>query len=517
MSLSINTQYPTQSAAPDADYPFGSARNITVPSDGTGTPLEEAWFNDYVGFFSSLLNEVGETPSGNPDTVLVPQYLNALRKGRALVDARAFGATGDGATNDTVALQAAIDYVNGLSGGGCVAIISGVYVTDLLTLPSNVHLFGAGGTLELSDNADTSLLQIPVGSDRITIEGLTLDGNSANNVGTPAGIGLIHLLSTNVAPTTNVTIRSCTINDAYDNAVTLEDGVEHFNFLFNTIDGSVVGHGVFAGAFSPADVLIDVRIIGNRITGCDGSAIRADGEVLGFIITGNFLDGTGSGGSDTLLRVRVGGASRQLVVTGNTIQNAGLHAVLLGALDLIFSNNNVINWGAGTGLLINTGGLGIVENAVVSGNTFIGDGVTVDGMAMTEIANISVVGNSVDDCISGIEVGASRASIQGNTVRDHTSQGILITSTGAPGGIVLGWAVNGNTVIGQGPGSTTEGIRISGGEQCACNGNSITDCATGILEANATNWNTVVGNCARGNTTPITIIGANSISANNVV
>lgn len=78
MALNIETQYPGKSNAADADYPFGSARNISIPGDGTGTPLEEAWLNDLFGLQQALLSRTGITPSGLPDTSAVSQYLQAL-------------------------------------------------------------------------------------------------------------------------------------------------------------------------------------------------------------------------------------------------------------------------------------------------------------------------------------------------------------------------------------------------------------------------------------------------------
>jgi hypothetical protein len=80
MALDIATQYPGKSKPADADYPFGSARNITTPGDGLGTPLEKAWLNDAFGFQQALLEEAEITPSGVPDTATNSQYLNALKE-----------------------------------------------------------------------------------------------------------------------------------------------------------------------------------------------------------------------------------------------------------------------------------------------------------------------------------------------------------------------------------------------------------------------------------------------------
>lgn len=79
MALDISAKYPGKSNAPSSAYPFGSARNITTPGDGTGTPLEQAWLNDQFGFQQALINDAGLTPSGNPDTAEASQYLEAAR------------------------------------------------------------------------------------------------------------------------------------------------------------------------------------------------------------------------------------------------------------------------------------------------------------------------------------------------------------------------------------------------------------------------------------------------------
>lgn len=80
MAINPETQYPGKINASDANYPYGSARNITTPGDGTGTPWEAALVNDIMGFQQALLDAGGVVPSGSPDTVPVSQYMEALRK-----------------------------------------------------------------------------------------------------------------------------------------------------------------------------------------------------------------------------------------------------------------------------------------------------------------------------------------------------------------------------------------------------------------------------------------------------
>lgn len=78
MAIKPGDLFPGQSVAPSADYPLGSAQNITTPGDGTGTPLVAAILNDTWGFHQKLLNAAGLVASGDPDTVPASQYYEAL-------------------------------------------------------------------------------------------------------------------------------------------------------------------------------------------------------------------------------------------------------------------------------------------------------------------------------------------------------------------------------------------------------------------------------------------------------
>jgi hypothetical protein len=120
---------------------------------------------------------------------------NLMIKGpRPWADVRAYGATGDGATDDTTAIQAAIDAVNA-AGGGEVRFPQGTYITTTLTTYSKVHLRGSGidaTTIKLKDNSDVDLIKgenfdaltgtnSTSGIYNWSIQDLTLDGNKANN------------------------------------------------------------------------------------------------------------------------------------------------------------------------------------------------------------------------------------------------------------------------------------------------------------------------------------------------
>lgn len=63
-----------------AEYPYGEARDVSAPGDGTGTPLQALWVNDLFGMEQHALSEAGVTPSGTPDNAEDSQIIEAVRE-----------------------------------------------------------------------------------------------------------------------------------------------------------------------------------------------------------------------------------------------------------------------------------------------------------------------------------------------------------------------------------------------------------------------------------------------------
>ena len=80
MAISPKTKYPGQTdiTTDPAGYPEGAAQNITTTGDGTGTPFEKDWVNDWFGFSQAVLDLAGVSPSGTPEKVGASQLLDAL-------------------------------------------------------------------------------------------------------------------------------------------------------------------------------------------------------------------------------------------------------------------------------------------------------------------------------------------------------------------------------------------------------------------------------------------------------
>jgi Pectate lyase superfamily protein len=114
-------------------------------------------------------------------------------------DARMLGAKGDGTTDDTSAIQAAIDAA--AVAGGTVYCPPGTYICSMLTMRSKVHVVGAGyeaTVIKLANGTNDALIRTDgflsllgsnsgAGVAQWSMERLTLDGNRTNN---SAGDGL---------------------------------------------------------------------------------------------------------------------------------------------------------------------------------------------------------------------------------------------------------------------------------------------------------------------------------------
>ena len=110
-----------------------------------------------------------------------------------------FGAKGDGVTNDTQAIQNAIDAARAV-GGGIVYFPRGIYMVDRLTRISNITLKGKlDAVLMLNPqgkkqvNQQSGIIYMTTSKysiTNVTIEGLIFDGNKEAQDPTPIDIGL---------------------------------------------------------------------------------------------------------------------------------------------------------------------------------------------------------------------------------------------------------------------------------------------------------------------------------------
>ena len=120
-----------------------------------------------------------------------------------------YGAIGDGAAEDSTAIQAAIDAAELV--GGILVFPPGTYIIDTtLTIGAPIHIIGYGAIIKQEAGADQgSIISIDLSAQQdITIYGLKVDGNMDNNA---AVIGFIIKDITNCYSGINIAAIECDI------------------------------------------------------------------------------------------------------------------------------------------------------------------------------------------------------------------------------------------------------------------------------------------------------------------
>lgn len=184
---------------------------VAVPTGNPGSGWRVVAYSNASG--------VQYTPAGTGAVATTVQT-----KLRESVSVKDFGAVGDGSTDDTLAINAAITAVNA-SGGGIVYFPAGTYlVADAggstgISLLSKVTLRGAGvgaTTIKTKNSSNAHLINISDGTSDVAVTDMTLDGNRANQSAS------VHCLR--VAGVVNLLVQNLEIQEAYQYGIGIQGG-----------------------------------------------------------------------------------------------------------------------------------------------------------------------------------------------------------------------------------------------------------------------------------------------------
>ncbi len=397
---------------------------------------------------------------------------------RDVVSVKDYGAIGDGITDDTVSIQAALN-----SGAGGVYIPSGTYLVSTLSARANTVIYGDGNASQLLASGTGNILVvsgISGGTQIVNVTVRDLYFKGLNNMTTgPLGCGVI------VLHAINILVENCYFDSFGPGVADTSSGGAALCFYVNCIDVTARGNTVVNGT--------------GYLNGTDIAVYSAGGYA---IITGNRTYSVNSNGIYTNAASKIG----RVIITNNISKNHTRHGITpvyggtgsgggdsLGDLvDTIVANNICENCDS-TGIYANTNANGIlIANNIIESCSGGGpNGYTLDG-------GISLMGTGLKICTGNYitNTGYTSAGVQrvintSGVVNDPTRTAGIRVSNGVTG------VVSNNTILG-GSGRAISLENSANGVQIV--NNTITDPEyAGILIAALNN------------------AGANSVVSNNVI
>lgn len=350
---------------------------------------------------------------------------------RSAHNVKDYGARGDGSTDDTAAITAAL-----ASGSRAVYFPPGTYMTDIQTGVSNVMLFGDGpgvSIIKLNNNGDNHVLNFDTKSN-IVIRNLEIDGNRDNVTAGQNGQGL------RFNACSDVWIDGCHIHDCESYGIGMQGSVtSHTRYWITNClieDTLQDGIDIKSAATEPEDIVISGVIV--RQHGSTGSANNAPGGQAGLDVRGactisnchvtEYPDDDGTVAA-TGIRLRGlvdadGKGAQYSTVTNCRVESSAASArgILVEGTRSVISNCTIKVSGASSrGILI--GGTD-TTTARTNGNTVTGC-VIMDaniGFNVEEESHQSLIqGNHIIDCTTGMRIDSKDNVIQMNVIRSVTT------------------------------------------------------------------------------------------------
>jgi hypothetical protein len=388
---------------------------------------------------------------------------------------KSHGALGDGVTDDSVAIQAAIDACSA-AGGGTVFLPEGTYVLDAkVDLEGGVDIRGAGrGSTKVLVTQDLALgvregaFTATIDNDNITIEGISFEDETEKN----------RLVS--FTECSHIKVRGCSFANA-----SIAGGISHVLTIFHASGASadytdfLIEDNYFETAFGAmlvqgagAGFLDNVRVVNNVVSGeraanaTDG-VVKLDKRLRRVLATGNVIDGGGVAAQG--LQVEEGVVD--VVLRGNIVRrmiDQGIH-IGVGQTDDACQNVQIIGnkvlditGGDGHGVFIDVG-TNTAKNYAVTDNLFH----NLDGYVVWDnsagLSHLLIADNTVLEYAGAFafQLRGSHTVVAGNLIETATDTGFVQAFATAEPSFVVNNVLNrtGTTAVAQFSGASRLTIR----------------------------------------------------------
>jgi parallel beta-helix repeat protein len=432
----------------------------TTPAPADLVPIGQSGANAAVSYanFLSGMGGVAGLPGGaltaKATGAATTRTLSALAVNAVSIED--FGAVGDGVTDDSAALLAALASGNPVRLGAKTYAIAGE--CDI-SAPS-CTLLGIPGITELTRPAQSKLgnsataAWISISSPTLFIDGIIFDANAAittdtyavaiqpgctksivtrsvfrNAKGPNNGSGLIYLAS-------DPSITQHHVDDCefYNNAAhgIFIQATDAFS-ITNSRAHDNTGNGIHGDSEDPSFGLKirELHVVGNTCWNNNCGIIAGNFNTTN---TGNLVYGNAN--PDILAAI---------IASNNTYSNREYGIYISGRNILVSGNlctNNSTSGGSGAGILCDTGYCKISGNMVTGATAF---GIDCGGSIYTEVSN-----NYVNGAVNGINIGGGQyCTARDNFVQDCTSTGFSVQNVESDGrGTNFNLACTGLSIIG---------------------------------------------------------------------
>ena len=392
------------------------------------------------------------------------------------------GTTGQIDYQSTNSSQVFSNVVGNCSTGGTIDVAIGVYTVNttwLITGINGITLnFENGAKLVAGNGLDTNILWLDR-CDNWVIDGITVDGNSAENSEDSNGIWITG---------DNNVINNALVFDCRRVGIEV-NGVG--NGIINSKSYNCGWNGITA-----SDLCIDSYVVNNEVYGCSDVGIATYG--VGTLIAGNYIhdmNGTTGDGHSTRVGITVEGGC-DAIITQNTIHNCSV-GVWVGGFDNCTISNNVITGGS-----VASAQYGIYLDTSTQYTSVTDNHVT--GMYCNTTAHLGGIGIFLSE-------GSTFNTISGNIVSQCGSGGIFLDSTSNNNTVVLNYAFDTQTGRYYAMEVGGSGIEIAGSSNYISQNQAFDDRSGsartqqfGIAMDNGAYNNTLIGNYVYNNYSPWT-------------